>query len=267
MSEQSPQRVDEVSESYVPAKHCDTACGWLYYLLVAISIAVLFADAIEAANWWGHGKTIVIAMKVGFLLTIVLFFLFLISKLVLIPSAEKVRRKQLLTDSYGATITPETTVGYYNNGFPPSTQRLAANVMENSLFGKVVARKMLPMVRTKTFLYFAIWLVILAIRQRSLDLVIWISQLVFSIDILAYWLSLELLRLRHSRVYEDLYQHFLHNHGEETPEGRATILDLFATYESGKAVVGVLLDSKIFFRENSRISNYWNEIRGKLSIP
>lgn len=265
---QTTERVDEVSDAYKPAKNCDTVCGWLYYVVVAISIAILFSDAIKAADWKGYGDEIVVALKTAFLiLTIVLFGLFVVSKLWLIPAAERVRRKQLLTDAFGAIITPETTVGYYNNAFPPSTQRLAASVMENALFGKEVARQMLPSVRVKTVVYLIVWLVILIVRQSSLDLVLWISQIVFSVDILAYWISLEMLRSRHARVYDDLYQHFLHNHGEENAEGKATILDLFATYESSKAVVGVLLDSKVFFRENERISKKWEDVRGKLNIP
>lgn len=268
MSTASNERVDEVNDTYKPAKRCDTVCGWLFYVLVAISISILFSDAIKAADWKGYGDEFAIALKTAFLvLTITLFILFVVSKLFLIPCAERVRRKQLLTNAFGATITPEATVSYYNNGFPPSTQRLAANVMENALFGKEVSRKMLPLVRAKTVVYLIIWFVILVVRQSSLELVLWISQIVFSVDILAYWLSLELLRWRHARVYDDLYQHFLHNHGEENAAGKATVLDLFATYESTKAVVGVLLDSKIFFRENAAISKKWEDLREKLSIP
>lgn len=268
MSSPTDERVDEVSAAYKPAQYSDSACSWLYYVLVAISISILFSENIAKLDWLGKGAETIVVLKAGFLiLTIVLFFLFVVSKLVLIPEAERVRRKQLLANALDATITPESTTGYYNNGFSPSIQRLAANVMENSFFGKEVARKMLPLVRIKTFIYLLVWIVILFFRQSSLDLVLWISQIVFSVDILAYWLSLEVLRSRHTRVYEDFYQHFLHNHGEENPVGKATILDLFATYEASKATAGVLLDSKIFFRENESLSKSWRDVRQKLNIP
>jgi hypothetical protein len=268
MNTTTDNRIDEVSVAYKPANTCDSVNGWLYYVLVAISLAALFSDSIKSANWKGQGELTIVFLKVSFLvLTLAMFSLFLVSKFLLIPSAERVRRKQLLADALGATITPEITVRYYNNGFPASIQRLAANVMENSLFSKEVAKCMLPTVRAKTFAYLVVWLIVLAVRQSSLDLVLWISQLVFSLDIIAYWLTLELLRHGHARVYDDLYQHFLHNHGEENAESKATVLDLFATYEATKAVNGVLLDSKVFFRENDRLSKKWDDLRSKLMIP
>jgi hypothetical protein len=138
MNTTTDNRIDEVSVAYKPANTCDSVNGWLYYVLVAISLAALFSDSIKSANWKGQGELTIVFLKVSFLvLTLAMFSLFLVSKFLLIPSAERVRRKQLLADALGATITPEITVRYYNNGFPASIQRLAANVMENSLFVSV----------------------------------------------------------------------------------------------------------------------------------
>lgn len=260
MTTELPNRIDEVAASYVPARKADTACGVLFYLLVILSFVVLFPE------WLG--QTVIPFIKTAFLLlTLALFSLFVVSKLYLIPTAERVRRKQLLADAFGAALTPEKTVGYYNNAFPPSHQRLAANVMENAFFGKETTRLMLPSVRMKTGAYLLFWLACLGFRHSSMDLVLWISQLVFSVDIVAYWLSLEVLRARHERVYEDLYQHFLHSHGEATPIGSASVLDSFATYEASKSVAGVLMDSGIFFRENGKLSARWKDICQRLTIP
>lgn len=260
MNNTANQRVDEVAPSYEPARHLDAACGRLYYLLVVLSFLILFP------SWFNETGNAI--LKVSFLvLSSGLFIGFLLGKLYLIPAAERKRRKQLLANAFGALLTPEQTSNYYNNGFPSSHQRLAANIMENAHFGKEVSRLMLFSVRFKTFGYLAIWLAVLAVRHESMDVVLWITQIVFSADILAYWLSLECLRCRHERVYDDLYQHFLHNHGEDDPKASASILDAFASYEAAKAAAGVLLDSKIFFRENPQLSKKWVEICKKLGIP
>ena len=171
-----------------------------------------------------------------------------------------------MADAFGVPLTPETTNLYYNNEFPASHQRLAANVLENALFGKEISGRMLPRVRWATGVYMLAWFSVIAFRHASMDTILWITQIVFSADIVAYWLSLETLRSRHKRVYEDLYEHFLHGHGEEKAKAKASILDSFATYESAKAVAGVLLSSKVFEQENARISTTWGDLRQRLGI-
>lgn len=259
MSSSATERVDEVSQHYEAARKLDTACGILFYVLMVVSFTVLFPERL--------GTTGTDVLKGSFLmLSVFLFGAFLVSKLWLVPSAERVRRKQLLADAFGTPLTPETTHKYYNNKFSPSHQRLAANVLENAFFGKEVSGKMLPKVRWVTGAYLFSWLGVLVFRYGSMDTILWITQIVFSADIAAYWLSLETLRSRHNRVYEDLYEHFLHGHGEEEAKAKASILDSFATYESAKAVAGILLSTKVFERENPKLSKDWDGLRKRLGL-
>ncbi len=253
-------RIDEVSDAYEPAKKIDDVCRILFYLLVPLSLLVLFP------KWFGELGELI--LKVAFLLlTVLLFALFLVAKLYFIPSAERLRRKQLLSDAFETSLTPAVTKRYYNNSYEPSHQRLAANIMENAFFGSNITSSMLRRVRFRCGTYLLVWLGALAFRQTSMDIVLWITQLVFSVDIIAYWMCLEVLRVRHQRVYDDLYQHFLHAHDQSTSIGIASILDIFATYESNKAIAGVLLDSKIFNKENPQLSGQWKVICGKIGIP
>lgn len=253
-------RIDEVAPKYVPAYHLDTVCGVLFYVLAILSLCVLFPS-------WFSG-TMESVLKYSFvLLGVVLAVCSLALKLWLIPIAMGVRRKQLLSDSFGTVLTPERTVLYYNNGFDPSLQRLAANVMENALFGNEVARKMLVWVRIKTGGYAIMWIGFLCFRNTSIDVILWITQFVFSAEILTHWLNLEFLRCRHKRVFEDLHRHFHHEHGQERPQESASILDGFAEYESAKAGAGVLLSTRIFSKCNEQLSQEWADIRAKLKIP
>ena len=260
MTNESTERVDEVSSHYVPAKRADSIGGWLYWVCAPLSLLLLFQKSLP--------PFLVEVSQVGFIvLTVSLFFLFLASKLWLIPSAEKVRRKQLLTDAYGVLLTSEKTKNYYNNGFSPSHERLAANVMENSLFGRETSSAMLSKVRLKTFGYFIVWFAVLAVRRTPMETVLWISQLVFSVDVIAYWLSLEILRFRHADVFQRLYDFFPTINTIEDSRATAAILDSFASYESTKANAGVLLDSTVFFRENDRVSKEWERIKTDVGIP
>jgi hypothetical protein len=253
-------RIDEVSTHYRAACIADTIGGWLYWICAATSLLLLFPSYFS--------PTALSVLQIAFIaFTILLFFLFLVSKLWLIPFAEGIRRKQLLTDAYGVLLTSEMTQAYYNNGFPPSHKRLAANVMENSFFGRETSSAMLPKVRTQTFGYLAIWFVVLAYRKTPMETVMWISQAVFSVDIIAYWLSLEVLKARHAVVYQKLYDLFLNNGNAKDAKLAPAILDAFATYESTKANAGVLLDSKVFFRVNDRVSQEWNRVKECVGIP
>ncbi len=258
MSETESQRVDEVSRYYKSARALDTACGYLFYISAILSGVVLFPDLISKYGF---------LPKLAFvLLSVILFGAFVVSKLWLVPKAERMRRRQLLANSLGTPITYEQTKNYYNNEFSPSLLRLAASLLENSFFGKEVSEKMLLWVRLKTGLYFCLWVGLLAARFSSMDTILWITQVVFSADVLAYWLTLETLNHRYCRVYDDLYSHFLQGLGDETAQAKASILDSFVAYESAKAVAGVLLDSKIFHRENARLSQEWQVVRSTLRL-
>ncbi len=253
-------RIDEVSNHYQAASLVATVGGWLYWVCAANSLLLLFPSYFS--------PILLATLQIAFVaLTALLFFVFLASKIWLIPSAERVRRKQLLTDAYGVLLTSEKTQNYYNNGFPPSHKRLAANVMENSLFGRETSKAMLPRVRAKTFGYLAVWFIVLAYRKTPMETVLWISQVVFSVDIIAYWLSLEVLNFRHAEVYQKLYDMFLSTGKAKSEKLAPAILDAFATYESAKANAGVLLNSKIFFRENERVTQEWNKVKECVGIP
>lgn len=88
-------------------------------------------------------------------------------------------------------------------------ERLGANVLENSLFSKSVLEKMLLFERLKVGLYFVLWVAVLASQQVNPDVIIVISQSVFSAEVIARWISMETLRVRYVKVYDDLYNIFL----------------------------------------------------------
>jgi hypothetical protein len=184
----------------------------------------------------------------------------------LVPKAERIRRKQLLSDAFNTHLTHDRTSLYYNNEYSPSVQRLGANTMENSLFSKEIAYKMLVRKRWIVGFYLVAWLFAFALRHSSLELITWITQLVFSGEIIAGWLKLECLCFRHERTYEQLHAHFLNGIGGDHPRAIANVLDAFVEYESAKASAGALLSSKIFNKLNPELTKKWEQIRNDLRM-
>ena len=187
-------------------------------------------------------------------------------KLSLTPKAEHERRRQLLSDAFGVALSNNETSLYYNNAYPPSLLRLGANTMENAFFSKKIAKEMLIYKRVVTLIYIIIWLIAVINRHSTLESITLVTQVVFSGQVLAQWISLEALRFRHKQIYKQLYDHFLHDIGEKTPGGKAAILDAFTAYESTKAVAGIKLSTKTFEKLNDNLTREWHRIRTKLKM-
>lgn len=257
---QNSNRVDEVSEYYVPIAQMGKATRAMFWGIAALSLFMPYAEAfLDPTN---HS----VLRGIFLVLVIVYFSLSQISRLYLVPKAERLRRKQLLSDAFGTRLTHDRTSLYYNNSYSPSVERLGASTMENALFSKEIAGKMLVRERWVIGFYIVIWLLAFTVRHNDLALITWITQLIFSGEIIAGWLKLECLHFRHEQTYEQLHAHFLHGIGGDQPRAIANVLDAFVAYESTKAAAGILLSSKIFEDLNPELTGRWNQIRHDLKM-
>lgn len=254
------ERIDEVEKYYDPISKCDKAVTILFWLIAIISIFIPYSNEFLKNHWYD----LLIALFI--ILVLAHFSISQFLRLNLIPKAEIARRKQLLTDSFGTTLTHDKTNLYYNNKFTPSLERLAANVMENAFFSKGIASKMLLRNRAITGIYLALLIIIFVIRHDNLDLIIWITQLVFSGEIAAKWLRLEMLRARHEKVYDELYSIFLHGLGSSSNGAIASVLNSFADYECAKSSASTKLSSKIFHKLNPKLTEEWKVITIELNM-
>lgn len=251
-------RIDEVSIYYDNAKQLEVFIKVLFWLSVGFSVAMIFLDTfrIEFQD----------RLRVTFMMVVITYFIGnLFLTLYFIPLAERKRRKQLLSDAFGTPLTQEITAQYYNNKFEPGIIKLGANVMENALFSKEVAQKMLVHVRSINSIYLLLWLFFVLARETDLELVLWITQLVFSSAMIFRWISLEMLRYRHDQTYELLYNTYLARN-EDSKKFIPTILDAYASYEAAKAAAAVVLSSKIFKKINPELTLKWNQIRSTLRM-
>jgi hypothetical protein len=261
MSNSPQQRVDEVSKYYRPVESIGSVCTWLFWIIAALSLLMPYTTTV------GIPASIQSLPKVIFIVLVTLrFALSQISSRYLVPKSEQMRRKQLLSDAFGTPLSHDETSLYYNNQYSPSVQRLGANTLENALFSKEITARML---QTKRFVvggYAVAWLLAFTLRHNNLELLTWITQLVFSAEIVDQWLKMEVLRSKCEQTFDQLHAHFLHGIGESSAAAVATILDAFIMYESAKSSAGIKLSTKIFQKLNPTLSKEWEKIRRDLGM-
>lgn len=251
-------RVDEVSKYYESAKRLSSVISIIFWVTAFLSLLVLCSS-----ERFTHFQEVIKVLYI--VLGLCYFFGSGFLSLYLIPLAERIRRKQLLSNALATPLIHEKTYLYYNNDFAPSIARLGANVMENSLFSKEIAGKMLVSVRLTVTIYIIIWIALFSVRNSSLDLLLSITQIVFSGSILLRWLQLEFLRQRHEQTFDTLYSHFLGGHQNST-KSIATILDAFVQYETTKAISGIILSTKVFEEINNELSSKWKHLCSELKM-
>ena len=254
------QRVDEVSSLYEPVARIGKAIVGLFWIAAVVSLVMPYAQSLLGSVWHDILKCVFLV------LVLVQFCLSQASRFYLIPRAERTRRRQLLSDAFGTRLTHERTALYYNNDYVPSVERLGANTLENSLFSKEVAARMLIPKRWTVVVYLSLWVLAFALRHNNLEILTWITQVVFSGEILASWLTLESLRFRHERTYDQLHAHFLHGVGDSNPRAIADVLDAFVAYESAKSSAGTLLSSMMFNELNPELTAKWEQIKRDIGM-
>ena len=254
------KRIDDISVYYKPVNIAEIVLFIIFLFMTILSI--LIPNIIS--NEYEYERNI---LQIIFLITIMASFLTsMILRFRLVPYAESMRRKQLLSDSYGTPLTTKRTVKYYNNYYPPGPSKLGTNILENSFFSKSICNHMLIKKRISTAILLFIWLAVVFYRNSSFDLLLWITQLAFGSGLIVSWINLEILESRFNEVYDHLYTHFHQNVGDTGPESVALILNEFSSYESAKSAASITLSTKIFNEKNEELSAEWEEIKSDLKM-
>ena len=254
------KRIDELNKYYKPIGIIDKCAKILFWICSIISI-LIFSLKGDTSNWLQQSSDI------GFIISVLTYsILSNYNSFFLIPSVEKIRRKQLISDALKVPLTPEITKNYYNNELFPSITRLGVCVLENTYFAKKVCKEMLKFERIRVFIYFILWFIVVCIRQVDTGLLIILTQILFSGEVIFYWLRLELLCHKNEVIHESLYNHFLSYKTTIDDVKTAKILDCFVSYECAKSNASIKQSSKIFDKINPQLSSEWESIKEKLNI-
>ena len=260
MEIEGTERVDGLEHYYKPIENLDGVSTVLFWVSAALSIAVLYSRVIP----WQPLRDVPMLLFAAIVVLNLILTLYL--KYHLIPIAEGKRRKQLLSDSFDAPLTPEQTRAYYNNPLAPSIRRLGANVLENAFFAKAVCGKMAVRERVKVLIYFIAWILAAMCRSTPLEVLVVVTQTLFSGEIIARLVCIEVLRHRNEDLFDELYHEFLHKVDFRSSTGTACILDAFATYEAAKAASGIKQSTKVFKALNPDLTRQWSDICNKLGM-
>ncbi|MEQ2058747.1 hypothetical protein [Burkholderia cenocepacia] len=258
-SETKMSNADPIRKRYFDdVELADTATDWLFYVGAVLSILSLLLDKSVYPRIYDW-------VQVCFLIdAIVLFVLGQVSRLYLAPRAEDKRRQDFFGHAFYVSLNHQATDGYYNNDARDPNRRLAAQLLENSLFSKTIALSMVRFERIKLLVYAVLWLVCVINRQSDLGVILAASQVVFSEQLVSRWLRLEWLRMRFEKTYDDVYRLFQSRPAATTFAAMA--LDSLTSYEAAKSTAGVTLSSRTFDKLNPSISQEWISIKALLKL-
>lgn len=253
-------KIDDISKYYNYANKMESVTNILFWFTILVSLSILFHEELIDTKYQNMLEICFIVLVIMYSLVSKINDFFIISK------AERMRCKQLLSNSFDTNLSDDNTHLYYNNEYLPSINKLGANTMENSFFSKEIISKMLIKERLLISLYTISWVVIFAIRDTNMETLIWITQFIFSSSILVKWINLEILRFKCEEVYESLRTYFYHNPSNDSAKSIAIILDSFTSYESAKYSAGCLLNSKVFNKLNPELTEKWDKIKINLNM-
>lgn len=252
-------RLDPIRKKYFEAVSLAEALNdWLFYAGAALSIAAVFVDKPTFPNAY-EWVLLVFAVVVAAYFAVGMFL-----RLYLVPRADDARRHDFFTSACGIDLTHIKTDGYYNNDFTEPIKRMAAQLLENSLFSKSIALKMARVERVKVAIFVIALLVCILYRRSDLGYIAAACQAVFSEQVLSRWLRLEWLRTRFEKTFEDVYRLF--QAGPNKAMFSAMTLDVLSAYETAKANAAVTLSGGVFGALNPSLSQEWETIKKSLRI-
>lgn len=252
-------RSDPIRTNYFDAvQKAEKVTDWLFYLNALLSFCVLLVEQET------HPDAYDVVLLLFSISVIAMFALGIMLRLYLTPRAEDKRRQDFFSSAFNVNLIHQQTDGYYNNDFKDPIKRMAAQVLENSLFSKEIALRMARRERVKVTVYALIWIVLLHNRRTDLGWIVAASQAIFSEQILSKLFRLEWLRIRFEKTFDDVFRLFQAK--PSVAQFNAHALDALSMYETSKANAGITLSSTIFDDLNPTLSTEWDKVKATLKI-
>lgn len=259
MAEIKATKTDPIRDRYyMPLERAEMCSAVLLYITGILSIIVLLIEK----NQYTEAYTFA---QIGFLLCAVAGFLLTLAiRLYWGPRAQDRRAEDFLSNAIGTCLTHERTNGYYNNKETDWIKKIGMQLLENSFFSKEIAIRMCRDERIRFLAYFVLWLIAIVNRNTPLDLIVAISQVLFTEQLFSRLFRIEWLRNRFEKVHNSLYKTF---HAKpEASAFKATVLNELVIYESTKATGAITLSSKIFDEINPQLSTEWERMKSDLKL-
>lgn len=179
-------------------------------------------------------------------------------------SAEAARRKNSVQVAFNVSLSELETEEYYNNNVEPSVLKYALNTFESNYFSKFIAGKML----VKSAFMSLVSIIVLIVTGwfvSSGDILLAITQAIFSAYVIEDTLMLTIYKLKMDILYDEAYS-ILISIGVKDEKQMVWLLAYAVEYEAIKAHYKVRLDSTIFNTYNDELSQKWDDIRRKIVV-
>lgn len=154
------------------------------------------------------------------------------------------------------------TKNYYNNSEGSSIEKLGLNCYESTFFTKKVVDKMMLGWIIK-FTVFIVIYIFLMIQLENLDVLLTITQTVFSAEIICYFIKLCYYKFQLDKVCKE-FQDIFFVLGLANVDTKILILDATLDYECLKSYCKISTSSKIFFKNNEQWSREWQILIKKI---
>lgn len=245
------ERKDEVQELYDRCNRISKYADWLFLINIVISFILIF-----------DFKYRDILIIISLILTIIYVVLVNINEIYFNNLAENERRKSLLKESFDVNTTLRETNKYYNNEAEPSIKKLGLNCYESAFFTKRVVDKMLPINIIKIVIFTIIYIVLM-MKLENMDLLLVITQTLFSAEIIFSFIKLCYYKFQLDKVCNEFQNIFLII-GLKNKDVNVLILDATMDYECLKSYCKISNSSKIFFENNKKWSKDWQKLLSKI---
>ena len=243
----SNKRRDDVSKLYDISNNINNITNTIFLINIICTFALAFD--------FKYRSIIVI---LSLILTILYVVITNINEMFFNNLAESERRKSLLKESFDVPITLKVTKKYYNNKENPSIEKLGLNCYESVFFTKNVVDKMIFKDLLKIVLL-VIAYIILMIQLENLDILLIITQTLFSSEFIFYFVKLIYYKFQLEKINNEFQNiFFMTNISEKNRD--VLILDAVMGYECLKSYCQISISSKIFFKYNKEWSGEWRNI-------
>ena len=247
----SNKRKDDVSKLYDISNNINNIANFIF--LINIICTFILAFDFKYRN---------IVVILSIILTILYVAIININEMYFNNLAENERRKSLLKESFNIPITLKDTNKYYNNKENPSIEKLGLNCYESIYFTKNVVDKMIFKDIVKVVLLVVTY-IILMIQLENLDILLIITQTLFSSEFIFYFIKLIYYKFQLEKLNNE-FQNIFFITNKNDKNRNVLILDAVMGYECLKSYCGLSTSSKIFFKHNKEWSNEWNNILKKI---
>ena len=247
----SKERKDEVNELYDITNKLSNIGNILFLINIVLTFCLSFDFKC---------RNIIIITSI--ILTIAYVVIININEMYFNNRAENERRKSLLKESFNSHITLKETNKYYNNNEFPSVEKLSLNCYESVFFTKNVVDKMIAKDFIKMIILVIVY-IILMIRLENLDILLIITQTLFSSEFIFYFVKLIYYKFQLEKICNE-FQNIFFITKKDDKNRNALIMNSVMEYECLKSYCEISISSKIFFDNNDTWSKEWKKILKKI---